>query len=290
MLFRMSVIVSASLFVASGARADFKDVVAERFSATPEYLIMNLPPRPGAWPGGVFTAKMRVPLVYGKADDPALHKGGVISIDAKDGYDLGAGAKGSGTKWFGLSAEASAAADVVMSFPDAQIVDMSYGDLLEHVEKSPETIAAAKRGEIPLLVIKAYVGTPTITVTKKDKASAAAWAKVTAEVQAQAHAKADSSNSVTYKAGDPIPFAFETSQINFEPTDLSKGKLTITLASLPSSLFAYREGAVTAERSELDTESGTPANNIDELLQRRHELQQRRRVGTTGRRSHHKKM
>jgi hypothetical protein len=145
------------LLSSSAARADFREIIVQRFAATPEYLILNLPPRPGAWPGAVFTANMRFPITYGKADDPALHRGSAVSIDAQDGYAVDAGAKVTGAGWFGVSAEAAAVANVVMYFPDAQIVDMSYEDLLHHVEISPEIIAAAKRGQIPVMVVRAYV-------------------------------------------------------------------------------------------------------------------------------------
>jgi hypothetical protein len=231
----------AALLIWNKAYADFRDIVAQRFSSSPEYVILNLPPRPGSWPGTIYSSNMRVPFAYGKPDDPVLHRGATVSITAQEGYDIGATAKGGISSWVKLSADASSVADVVMFFPDAQIVDMSYADLVRRIETSAEAIAVAKRGQIPVIIIKAYVGTPTIVVTKKDAASADAWARLSKQVSAGASAKATAGNSITYQAGAPIPFAFEISQIEFDPSDLARGKVTVRLAALPTTLFAFRE-------------------------------------------------
>jgi hypothetical protein len=234
-------ILTAALAAATAVKADERDVVAHTFHTNGDYLIMNLPPRPDTWPGAIFTANLRVPIKHGDPKDPALHRGQPVGISSNDGFDIAAAGKSNIANWFGVSAGAGDVADVVLYFPDARVVDMDLNDLLHHVETSPEVIDAVKRGQIPLVVIKAYLGTPTVTITKKASASAEAWVKVQANAKANASASSSSKNTITYKSSDDLVFAFETAQIQLDPTDLGKGKYTITIASLPQQLYAVRE-------------------------------------------------
>src|SRR5262249_54871013 len=63
---------------------DFIKTLADRLQTKPEYLIFNLPPRPDAWPGAIFTNDFRLPIVRGRKDDPALARGEPIEIDVTD--------------------------------------------------------------------------------------------------------------------------------------------------------------------------------------------------------------
>lgn len=231
----------ATLAAVTAARADDKQIVARTFHANSEYLVMNLPPRPDAWPGAIFTANLRFPISHGDPNDPKLHRGQAVVIDSKDGFDLTGSLNGGASGWLGGSVEAGDVADVVMSFPDARIVDMDMGDLIRHVEASADAIAAAKRGQIPLLVVKAYSGTPTVTINRKLNASLEAWGKLRSNIKVGAGAAASTDDSVSYKGNGEIVFAFETSQIQFDPSDLNKGKITIQLSALPAQLYALRE-------------------------------------------------
>jgi hypothetical protein len=142
---------------------------------------------------------------------------------------------------FGASAEVGDTANIVMSFPDARVNDMDEPALRRHVTSSKDVIDAAKRGQTPLIVIKSYSGTPTITISRKAGASADAWAKVKQDVKVGAAAGASSDDKISYKAGETLVFAFETSEVTFDPKDLAKDIYTIRFASLPSTLYALRE-------------------------------------------------
>jgi hypothetical protein len=241
MLSRLVIVKLSLIAMMIAAKADDKDIVAKVFHTEPKYVVMNLPPRPDAWPGAIFTANMRLPLVHGNASDPAIHKGPPISIDSNSGFDLGAKTSGGISFLFGASAEAGDTANIVMSFPDASINDMDESELRKHVTAAKAVVDAAKRGQEPLIVIKSYSGTPTITITKKANASADAWARVKQDVKVGGAVDISSDDKISYKAGDNFVFAFETAQVIFDANDLAKGVYTIQLASLPATLYAFRE-------------------------------------------------
>jgi hypothetical protein len=241
MRLRRLVVLVTALSFSIPASADDKDIIARAFNTTKEYLIINIPPRPDAWPGAIFTANLRVPIRHGDGTDPALHRGQSIGIDSNSGFNLNASAQGGFSALFSDSAEAGSTADIVMSFPDARIVDMDATNLRQRAESAKEVAEAAKAGQIPLIVIKSYLGTPTMTLTKKATASASAWAKVKSDAQVGAQAAADSGDKLTYKAGDEFIFAFETTQITVDPSELKKGRIVIQLASLPGEFYIARQ-------------------------------------------------
>ena len=238
---RLSYSLIAFVLSSAAATADERQIIARTFHSDPQYVVMNLPPRPDTWPGAIFTANLRLPLVHGDPKDPALHKGPPIGITTKEGFDLAGSAQGGLSAFFGVSAKAGDAANVVLSFPDARIVDMDQSDLIKHVLSSSSAIDDARRGHIPILVIKAYTGTPTITITKKNNASADAWAKAKVDISVGVAASAESDNEVVYKGTQEIIFAFETSEVHFDPTDLNNGKYNIQLSSLPEETYAFRQ-------------------------------------------------
>jgi hypothetical protein len=268
-------IAAIGLVVGIPAHADIKDVLAQRLSADAQYLIVNLPPRPDAWPGAIFTSNLRVPITHGNFKDPALRRGALIAIDATETLNASTGAKGVLANWFNASADAGDIADVTMSFPDARVVDMDYSDLVKHVQASNEAIEAAKRGQIPIIIVKSYEATPLVTLSKKATASAEAWAKLKAiiavgaqkaNIAVGAQAGATSVNSVTYKGNEPFVFAFETQQITFNPNDLNAGKVTIQLAFVPSALFALREEASETRLTPRSIEEVTPQSRPHRIV------------------------
>ena len=226
--------------VSASCAAD-RDVVASIFHTDAQYVVMNVPPRPNAWPGAIFTNNLRLPIKYGDPNDPAVQRGDSIEVDSSSGFGADANAQGGLAYLFGGSARASDAGSVVMTFPDARINDMNEADLRQHVISSPEAIDAAKHGYNPVVVIRSYSGTPTITVTKKAGASAEAWAKLKENAKVGAEIGISSGNELVLKAKQEIVFAFETEQVTFDPTDLSKGIYNIRFANLPGTLYIARE-------------------------------------------------
>jgi len=238
---RLPVFLGAAVLSATLASADERDVIAHAFHADSQYVVLNLPPRPDAWPGAIFTANLRLPIVHGDPKDSALHIGRPVGITTDEGFDLGASAKGGLSEFFGVSASAGNVANVSLSFPDARVIDMDVEDLIKHVLASGYAIDDAKRGHIPLIVVTAYAGTPTITISKNVNASAGAWAKAKSDIHVGVKASVDAGNMTVYKGNDEIVFAFETSEIHFDPNDLIKGSPRIQLSSLPEPLYALRQ-------------------------------------------------
>jgi hypothetical protein len=254
---------------ATPANADFKDVVAARFSSRAENVIVNVPPRPGAWPGAVLTYNMRFPAKSGDPGDPALRRGDKTSIPAEDGFRLDAKSKASVWSFFRLSPAAGDSAEIVMSFTDAQAIDMNAQDLVRRVEAAEAAAAAARRGQIPLVIRRAYVGTPIITISRKADASAEAWTKVKAGLEAAARsAAAPAGEVITYAAGEPFAFAFEADEISFDPGELAKGSIKVSFAPLPGQLFAIREQesdrALAAAESAISAITGLSAHEIEQ--------------------------
>jgi hypothetical protein len=239
-----------ALVASTYAKADDRQVIATTFHCDPQYLVMNLPPRPDTWPGAIFTTNLRLPIKHGDPKDPALHRGLAMGINSNAGFDLGASAKGGLSGLFGVSAGAGDSANITLYFPDARIVDMDLSDLINHVKSSNDAIDDVRHGHIPLIVVKSYLGTPVITITKKSNASADAWAQAKVDVSAGVKATAETTDSITYTGKDEIVFAFETSEIHLDPAQLNKGTVNVQLSSLPEALYALRENHENHENRE----------------------------------------
>jgi hypothetical protein len=131
--------------------------------------------------------------------------------------------------------------NVTISLPDLRVVSMDYDALVQRIKKSTSVTEAIKRGQVPVIVVKAYLATPTISITRAAAASAELSGRLKDGVKASAGASAGESGQTIYKAESPIIFAFETSQIEFDPADFGRGVLTVRLASLPSSVYLARQ-------------------------------------------------
>jgi hypothetical protein len=225
----------------------FVTLLAEKLGADPQNLVLNVPPRPDAWPGAIFTSNLRVPIRRGDPNDISLKRGQPVRVDATNAAEVGAGAGAGFWSMFGLSVGATDIADISMIFPDALIVDMEYDNLVKHIELPGPVVEAITRGQIPLIVIKSYMGTPTITMKRKSGASADAYAKMKSGIEARAQGSAGVGDSVSYGLKEPIIFAFETAQIDVDPADLVHRKLTIRLTSMPAQLFLARQTASEAD-------------------------------------------
>jgi hypothetical protein len=81
---------AAALIMTTAANADFKEVVADRFSSNVVNVIVNLPLRPRAWPAAIFTFNMRFPSKGGDPNDPALYPGQKTKIGISEGLRLDA--------------------------------------------------------------------------------------------------------------------------------------------------------------------------------------------------------
>jgi len=200
-----------SCLLSGQADAQVNDVLAQRLGADPNYLVLNIPTRPGAWPGAIFTDDLRIPIVRGREDDPELKRGPPMSIEATDFISFGAGAGANVKSWFSFAAKASETGKVLISFPDIRVVDLTFDELKKRIRASQSVLDAMKRGIYPLVVIRAYEGTPTIKISKEAAASAEASAKLSAAAtEANVQAGVSSGDYVVYRAGERVVFAFET--------------------------------------------------------------------------------
>lgn len=237
-----------ALFVnISGTRADDKDIVARLFHTNPEYVVMNIPPRPNVWPGAVFSSNMRLPIVFGNEADPDIRRGSPIAIDVDSGFNIGGEVRGGMGSLFRASAGASDAVQVVMSFPDARISEMNLTSLRQKLANSKEVNDALKVGFLPIVVVRTYSGTPTITVSKKSGLSAEAFAKIKAEISAGGRAAASNDSEITYKAGENFVFAFETMQVSIDSNNKKDIENKIIFAKLPENLYSLREVAYASQ-------------------------------------------
>jgi hypothetical protein len=238
---------------------DFIKTLADRLQTKAEYLVFNLPPRPGAWPGAIFTSDFRMPIVRGRSDDPALARGEPIEVDVTDLIGYGAGAQGGFWSLFSVAAKAGDTATVKLTFPDLRVIDILYEEVTKRAQQSPVAQAAARRGSFPFVIVKSYEGTLTLTVVKKANASAEAMADIKkAAIQARLEASALSEDHAVYKTTTPIVFAFEVMKAKMSPTNSG----LIELAAAPASTFythqlAQQEAEIDyyRERMELATEA-----------------------------------
>src|SRR4051812_24969434 len=76
-----------------------------------------------------------------------LYRGQNTRIEISDGLRLDTSSKVSVWSSFRLSPDAADSADVVMSFPDAEVVDMSPADIIRHVEAAPAIATAERRSK-----------------------------------------------------------------------------------------------------------------------------------------------
>jgi hypothetical protein len=224
------------------AVANDRDVVANIFHVDVKYLVMNLPPRPDTYPGAIFTSDLRFPIVYGNVADSALHHGPPIGIDSSDGFTLSGGAGVELPSLFGVSATAANDADIILSFPDARIIDMTLHDLVKHIEQSPDAMDSVKAGQKPIIIVRSYSGTPTVTITRKVGASASAWDRIKALVTLKATASTETDNTIAFRGKDEIVFAFETSEIHFGSGGSTSNDIQI--AAVPEQLIRSREASI----------------------------------------------
>jgi hypothetical protein len=242
MLIRSTILAFAFVFLSiSVAEANDIDVFARALNVDPQFLVMNVPPRPDVWPGAIFTSNLRIPIVHGEPNDKAIHRGDPIQVDSHSAFDLSGDVHGGWSYFVSASADAKDVVNVTLSFPEARVNDMDLASLKEHILKSTETIAAAKLGQIPLIVTKTYSGVPKITISKKANASGEAWAKAKKDIRIGAAIGVANGEEVIYTGKGEITFAFETQQIVFDPKSLNKGVYVIQLAAVPHELFEFRE-------------------------------------------------
>jgi hypothetical protein len=234
-----------SIIGSTAVRADDRDTVASLFHVDSKYLVMNLPPKPDRWPGAIFTNDLRFVIKYGTKSDPDLHRGDAVMASSNDSFNLGANVAG-GNSWIGISADAGDVGEVKVYFPDARVIEMSRDDLVKHIAQSPSAIADVKDGKTPIVIIRAFAGTPTIVVSKKATASVSAWDRFLSTFQIQGAIKGDKDNSVTYSGKDEFVFAFETAEVHYG-SGTGAGSDAIAIINLPEQLYKARENAVSAK-------------------------------------------
>ena len=200
----------------SAFAADLVSELASLLHTQPEWLVLNLPPRPGAWPGAIFSYDMRLPIVEGVGDDPKLRRGDPTSIAVNSHISLGANVNAGWLTLFKVAAQAEDKADVKMSFENLVVIDISESELERRANDSIPVKLAAKEGRIPQVIYKAYEAVPTLILTRHKDASAEVWAKVPAgKIDGSVAIGAETGEVIEYRTKKTIVFAYEVMQAGF---------------------------------------------------------------------------
>lgn len=212
----ISMILHTMISGLQSAQADSLTEFAEKLRTKAEYLVMNLPPRPGAWPGAIFTYDMRLPIIRGRGDDPALARGEPTNIQSTSSIDLSGGARGGWGALFSIAAEAKDIATIVMSFENTRVVDMEEDELEKRVSQSSVAKMAATQGRIPQVIVRSYEGIPTLTLIKHASAAGQAWAKLQGSpLDASLNLSVSNEDRLVYRTSTSVVFAFEVMQATF---------------------------------------------------------------------------
>lgn len=176
---------------------------------------MNLPPKPGGWPGSIYDSKMRFALVRTEQRDNPAAAGAVFEMSVEIRLDASAAAGVNLLPFFGVSAEASHAAVAFLNIQKAQIFEMTLPQLRERIKALP---SQDQRPPGPVIVHRAYVGLPSLTLGKKNGADAETWAKLKSGlVDANARASASADEKIVITLQEPIVFAYEIARVSDLP-------------------------------------------------------------------------
>jgi hypothetical protein len=193
------------------AFADFKSDLAQQFNADARYFIVNLPPRPGGWPGSIYTADMRFAVARGAGDDPKLERGPTFDLAASLSLELTGKADTGVARLFGLSAAASSTAAAAVTFKQTRIYDLTLPQIRDRVMALRED---QRRPPGPVVVYRAYEGVPTLTLARRKEANSEAWSTLKKGLaEAGFAAAAAAGDSITIQSTDRVLFAFEVAQV-----------------------------------------------------------------------------
>ncbi len=195
--------------------ADLRSDLAKRYQAEPEFYVMNLPPKPGGWPGSIYDGRMRFALVRAEQKDNPAAAGPAFEMSVEIKLDASASAGVSLLPLFGVSAEASHAAVAFLNIQKAQIFEMTLPQLRDRIKALP---TQDQRPPGPVIVHRAYVGVPSLTLGRKNGADAEAWAKLKSGlVDANARASAAADEKIVIALQEPIVFAYEIARVSDLP-------------------------------------------------------------------------
>jgi hypothetical protein len=204
------------LYASSVSAADLITELARGLNTRPEYLSLNLPPRPGALPGAIFSYDMRLQIAGESSDDSLLRRGDPTNVEVTTHVNLAAGIRAGWAALFGVAADANDSATVSMLFQDVVIIEMRLEDLQRKANGSLAAGVAARQGRIPQIVYKAYEAVPTLTLIRSANASAESWARVrNTPLDTSITIGADTGDRIVYKTMGRVVFAFEVMQASF---------------------------------------------------------------------------
>lgn len=191
----------------TAGRADFRSDLAKQFNADPKYFVLNLPPRPGGWPGSIYTSDLRFSLVQASENDHGINGGPPFDLAATITLDVGGQSGLSLGRIFGLSSGASNVAIVAVTFKQTRIFDLTLGELRTRLSKLREQ---DRRSPGPVIVYRTYVGIPALSLNRRTDVSAEAWATLKKGlVEAGFSAAATAGDSLAVQSTNRLIFGFE---------------------------------------------------------------------------------
>jgi hypothetical protein len=192
--------------------ADFRDDMARLFNSDPAYLVLNIPPRPGGWPGSIYSNDMRFSIVRGDPKDPTLARGPEYDFNQAVEIDLSSGIGAKIATLFGLSVDVANITKTELKIFHARTYELTLSQVKEKLARlKPEQ----RRPPGPVVVYRAYEGIFAISLTRNGSASADAWGKLkSALVKAGASASASAADTLSVEGKERIIFAFEVARTN----------------------------------------------------------------------------
>ena len=237
------VVATIAALVAAPVHAELRSDLAKYFGADPSYLVLNIPPRPGGWPGSIYSDDMRFTIVRGDPKDTSLARGPEYNFANDIEIDLSTGIGASIAKLFNLSAETAKLTKTTLNILHARTYDLTLSQVRARFAKLP---THQRKPPGPVIVYRAYQGVVVINLTRKTSASLEGWAKLRARlIDARADAGARETDTVSINAPEPMIFAFEVAKA----VDLAK-----LLEGLDKAVGCYGScGAISASHNATTT-------------------------------------
>ena len=194
------------------ALADLRSSLAQRFQADPQFFVLNLPPRPGGWPGSIYTLGMQPALIQGDPSDNAVGFSTPFDIVVDVDLDLSGEAEEKFLPLAGLGGKSGDVAIAVLGITQARIVELTVPQIRDRIRALPE---ADQRASAPRIVFRSYVGVPHLTFAKKSNANAEAWASLRDSlVHGTFRSAVTSDNKIELRFAEQTVFAFEALSVD----------------------------------------------------------------------------
>jgi len=202
------------VFAVTTTRADFREDLAVQLGTRASYLVLNLPPRPGAWPGTIYSEDMRFPLVITKKDH-SLAKGPEYSSTKRISLAAEGATTVSVLGLFDLDLSAATFATTELEIQHARTYEITVSQIRSRIDKRPKK--APKIAAEPTIVYRSYEGQLVLHVSRRSDASTDLWMRFLRKL-ASARLKAgvtERSDVVTIATDKPFVFAFEVEKIRY---------------------------------------------------------------------------